>query len=146
MNDQIEDFVAQKWTGNTYIKSCYLDNREVVKSKLKPNEGGIRNLVGAYPLIFAPIKFEGNETAVGVITKCDKEFKDIASARKFLSTIPDANEMMTDKAVELFLNTPARNVFKTVYCNRFYNGSNIVIIGDAAHPFPPVAQGINIAL
>lgn len=103
-------------------------------------------MVGAYPLIFAPIKFEGNKTACGFI-RTKREFKDLAEARKYLHKYdPDVNNMMTDKAVEQFVNTPARNIFKTVNCNRFYNGSNIVLVGDSAHPFPPVGQGINIAL
>jgi len=54
--------------------------------------------------------------------------------------------MITDKGLDLFLATKPRNIFKTVRCNRFHDGSNIVIIGDAAHPFPPVGQGINIAM
>lgn len=54
--------------------------------------------------------------------------------------------MMTDKGIDLFMATKPRNIFKTVYCNRFHNESNIALIGDAAHPFPPVGQGINIAM
>ena len=54
--------------------------------------------------------------------------------------------MMTDKSVETFMNQEPRNIHKSVRCNRFYNGDNVVIIGDAAHPFRPIGQGINIAL
>lgn len=32
------------------------------------------------------------------------------------------------------------------HCNRYYNGSNIVILGDAAHPFRPIGFGINLAM
>ena len=54
--------------------------------------------------------------------------------------------MITDKGLDLFIEAKSRNIFKTVRCNRFHNKNNVVIIGDAAHPFPPVGQGINIAM
>ena len=97
------------------------------------------SFIGAYPLICAPIKYENNETAVGAIGRVKKDVTTKEEARQFLNSIhPHANEMMTDKGLDLFLQAKPRNIFKTVYCNRFYNGSNLVIIGDAAHPFPPI--------
>ena len=40
-----------------------------MKKILNPRQAAVRNMMGAYPLIIAPIKFEGNETAVGVVLR-----------------------------------------------------------------------------
>ena len=85
MDDQIDDFEAKKWEGEAYVKSCYFDNREQVKKILNPREASVRNLVGSYPMIIAPIKFENNETAVGAILKNKKDIQTREEARQFLN-------------------------------------------------------------
>lgn len=73
MVEQIADFEAKKWEGEHFIKSVYFDNREKVKKYLNPREAAARNIMGAYPLIVAPIKYEGNETACGIVIRNQKE-------------------------------------------------------------------------
>ena len=128
------------------IKNIYLDKSDAVKKYCHPRHGAVHNIVG-YLTIFASLKSENNETAIGIIHVGDKQTKTLAETRRFLAGIsPEISEMMTDESVERFMNQQPRNIHKSIKCNRFYNGENIVIIGDAAHPFRPIGQGINIAL
>lgn len=100
-----------------------------------------------YLTIFCNLKSENNETAIGIIHTEGKEVKTIAEARKWLNSVdPTINEMMTDESVQRFVDQKPRNIHKSVHCNRYYNGDNIVLIGDAGHPFRPIGQGINLAM
>lgn len=137
---------VKKFTGNHVIKTLYLDNKEAVKKYCHPTWGYARSIVG-YLTIFACLKSENNETAIGIIHVGDKKTKTIAETRAWLKGVsPEVNEMMTDQSVENLMNQQPRNIHKSVHCNRFYNSDNVVLIGDAAHPFRPIGQGINIAL
>lgn len=147
MAEQVSDFKAEKFTGNHCVKNIYLDNKEKVKDYVHPNYGYGRSMLG-YLTIFAAMKCENNETGIGIIhVGGAKETKTIAETRAWLHNVsPEVNLMMTDESVEKFMNQKPRNIHKSVKCNRYYNGSNVVLIGDAAHPFRPIGQGINLAL
>jgi len=104
MVDQCDDFTAEKIVGMHKVRTLYLDNREEVKRNLKPNVGHPRSILG-YLTIFAPMKFENNETACGICFTEDKKWSNQADCRKFLGTIdPLLNSMMTDEAIKLFMD------------------------------------------
>lgn len=78
------------------IKTIYLDNREMVKKYCYPTWGYARSIVG-YLTIFACLKSENNETAIGIIHVGDKKTKTVAETRAWLKSVsPEVNEMMTD--------------------------------------------------
>ena len=104
MAEQIPDMKVEKFSGNHLIKNIYLDNREVVKKYCEPREGRIRNILG-YLTIFAMVKSENNETAIGIVHVDEKKRNSIAEAREMLKGIaPEINEMMSDESVERFMN------------------------------------------
>lgn len=104
MNDQIEDFTAEKFEGKHFIKNLYLDNREEVKKHCSPNRGYLRSILG-YPTIFATLKYENNETAIGIChVGPEKKLTTIPETRKFLKKIDvNLSAMMTDESVERFM-------------------------------------------
>jgi 2-polyprenyl-6-methoxyphenol hydroxylase-like FAD-dependent oxidoreductase len=149
MAEKIPDFIAERFTGHHVIKNIYLDNTEAVKKYCHPHYGYGRSMIG-YLTVFAMLKSEGNQTAIGIVHVDGYEVtKSIAETRAFFKKIDPTgalNEMMTDNSVENFMNQKARNIHKAVTCNRYYNGDNVVLVGDAAHPFRPIGQGINLAM
>lgn len=82
-----------------------MDNKEKVKGFIHPNWGYARSILG-YLTIFAGLKYENNETGIGLVhVGHAPEMKTIAETRKFLKGIsPEISEMMTDESVERFMN------------------------------------------
>ena len=95
----------------------------------------------------APIKFTGNKNGCAFVGM-GKDFKSVAEARSSFNSngCGILNKLASDKEIEVFIKSEKFDIAKSATINQYYNGSNIVLIGDAAHPFKPIGQGINMAL
>ena len=81
------------------------------------------------------------------IVNLDKDIRDIDHAKQILKSInPDLLKAVSDEKLQAFANFTKKNVAKRCYVSQYYHGDNFVLIGDAAHPFRPIGQGINIAM
>merc|ERR1712061_199681 len=75
---------------------------------------------------------------------CEKVFKSTQEAEKLLrGTI--ASKFISDEEIKLFAKRPCYPIGKMAILNRFHY-KKVILLGDAAAPFPPVGQGINSAL
>ncbi|MEA5593319.1 NAD(P)/FAD-dependent oxidoreductase [Rivularia sp. UHCC 0363] len=64
----------------------------------------------------------------------------------FQQNCPQLKELMSTAEIEAFVNNPISRV-TTVRCNRYHQGENALLIGDAAHAVSPaLGQGCNSAL
>ena len=75
---------------------------------------------------------------------------DFSSKEKLIEFIannfPKLAKLIPPEEAEAFLKRPLSNIV-TVSCNRYHQGDNVVIIGDAAHAISPaLGQGCNSAL
>lgn len=134
---------AENLRGQEYAKSCYLDIKEEVK-KMNPNYLHLWNL--NCMAIAAPLKSTGNsEGCLTVIT--DRNFGSVLEAKSFLASVnPKIVECASMKEIEKFVVNPSINLAKSCKISKLYSGRNVVLIGDAAHPFKPIGQGINVAM
>lgn len=53
---------------------------------------------------------------------------------------------MSEKNIEALAKFKKKNVGKKCWVSQYYHGDNFILLGDAAHPFRPIGQGINIAM
>ena len=96
--------------------------------------------------IAAPLKSTGNTEGCLTIMS-DQEFVNVHDAKRYLVSInPLILECASDKEIEKFAKNPKYNLAKSCELSKLYTGDNVVLIGDAAHPFKPIGQGINIAM
>lgn len=96
--------------------------------------------------IAAPLKSSGNKQG-SLTIMCDKDFKNAHEAKSWLASIsPNILPCASDKEIEKFVTNPKYNLAKSCQLSKIYSRKNVVLIGDAAHPFKPIGQGINIAM
>jgi len=95
----------------------------------------------------APIKFTDNKNGSAFVG-IGRDFKTVAECRAFFKSngLAVLNKLTSDKEIELFIKSEKFNIAKSALINQYYSGDNIVLIGDAAHPFKPMGQGINMAM
>ena len=75
------------------------------------------------------------------------DIRDEAHAKQLLRSInPMFLEAMSQQNMDDFVKFKKKNVAKTCYVDQYYHGSNLILLGDAAHPFRPIGQGINVAM
>ncbi|WP_041933463.1 FAD-dependent oxidoreductase [Gloeothece verrucosa] len=64
----------------------------------------------------------------------------------FADYFPELSKILPEEEAKALLNRPISRVL-TVHCNRYHQGNNVLIIGDAAHSVSPsLGQGCNSAL
>ncbi|MCJ8281780.1 MAG: FAD-dependent monooxygenase [Rivularia sp. ALOHA_DT_140] len=64
----------------------------------------------------------------------------------FQDNFPDVAKLMTVSAAKDFLNKPISKIL-TIRCNRYHQGDNVLLMGDAAHAVSAsIGQGCNAAL
>lgn len=75
------------------------------------------------------------------------EFLNSGNSIEFIAErFPKVAKLITEKEAEAFLERPLSNIV-TISCNRFHQGNNVIVIGDAAHAISPaLGQGCNCAL
>ena len=98
-------------------------------------------------IVYAPIKFTNNKNGAAFVGMGD-DYKNVAECRADFKAkgCDGLNKLTSDKEIEVFIKSEKFNIAKSAMCNQYYNKDNIVLIGDAAHPFKPIGQGINLAL
>lgn len=87
----------------------------------------------------APIKFTGNKNGSAYVG-LDKVYTSVAQCRADFKSkgIDLLNKLTSDKEIEVFIKSEKFNIAKSASINQYYNRDNIVLIGDAAHPFKPL--------
>jgi 2-polyprenyl-6-methoxyphenol hydroxylase-like FAD-dependent oxidoreductase len=90
-------------------------------------------------VVLAPIKFTGNKNGSAFVG-IDKDYKSVAECRAdFKAKSCDVlNKLASDKEIEIYIKSEKFNIAKSASINQYYNRDNIVLIGDAAHPFKPL--------
>ena len=87
-----------------------------------------------------------NQLACATIMS-DEKFDTLEEARAFLNNIsPRFSEMISNKEVLNFMKNPFRKVARAGTVSKYYHKNNFVLIGDAAHSFRDIAQGMDLAL
>jgi kynurenine 3-monooxygenase len=64
----------------------------------------------------------------------------------FQENFPQIGQLMTEEEAEAFLSRPISRIL-TIRCNRYHQGNNVLLMGDAAHAVSSsIGQGCNAAL
>ena len=112
---------------------------------MNPNKLIMSNLLGN-ATVSCTLKHTDNREGCAIINM-NENIRDVDHAKSILKSInPDLLKAVSDEKLEAFANFTKKNVAKKCYVSQYYHGDNFVLIGDAAHPFRPIGQGVNIAM
>ncbi len=90
-------------------------------------------------------EFDNQRMMGALLGKVD--FATVEEAKHYISrTSSQAASMISDEEYALFLKRPTLNLGRGLELNQYHHGSRAVLLGDAAHPFPPSGNGATLAM
>ena len=144
MVEAFPEITATRVTGDEYAYTLYMDNQEVV-SKMKDDVLYMSDLTGN-ATVSCTMKHSGNKEGVAILNM-NEDIRDIEHAKQVLKKInPMFENCMSPDRLKSFANFKKKNVGKNCTVSQYYHGDSMILIGDAAHPFRPIGQGINLAM
>jgi kynurenine 3-monooxygenase len=145
MLEQVQGFTAKKKSFPNYCTMIELDR---VGGGLDPHY--LHGLSIRPFCVAGAIKGEdGLDTArwfCAVGTKKEMVFSSAEEARRFFrDRVPRILELASDESVAAFAHRTCYHIGQKLTCSQLHGGK-VVLIGDAAGPFPPIGQGVNAAM
>ncbi|MDJ0712676.1 MAG: NAD(P)/FAD-dependent oxidoreductase [Prochloraceae cyanobacterium] len=139
----------EKFLPNEYKMLFTPRINEKLGIELQEDRFHIRRISDDFSIMAVPQP--GNMLSCAVAFKKENNpFVNLSSQEKvmelFENHFPALAKFITPEAAEEFFQNPISNI-TTVSCNRYHQGDNAIIIGDAAHAVSPaLGQGCNSAL
>lgn len=145
VQEQVEGFTVERQSIPNYVTMLALDGVGDRMDRSYLHAMSIRHFYVAGAIIGD----DGPETArwfCAIGSKEELSFPSVQAARQFLQdTCPAILELTSDAEVAAFAERPCYHVGQTLTCSSLHAG-RIVLLGDAAGPFPPIGQGVNAAM
>lgn len=139
----------QKFTPTDY-KSVFLFNPEK-NSSVQLERNKIHSwMYDNDTLIVLLYQLDGTMSGVILFPHQKKQILDLTTPQQvlgfFQENFPQIGQLMTDEEAKAFLSKPVSPIL-TIRCNRYHQGDNVLLIGDAAHAVSSsIGQGCNAAL
>ena len=145
VEDQVERFTTETRSLPNYVTMIELDRVGDALDKNYLHALSIRHFYAA-----GAINGDGGPDtprwfcAVG--SKEELSFDSVEEARAlFADTCPRVLELAGEECVAAFAERPCFHVGRSLSCSALHAGK-VVLLGDAAGPFPPIGQGVNAAM
>ena len=92
------------------------------------------------------LKEKDNEVMMGVVFGAN-QFANPQEARNYIRKIrPEIANQISETELQQFIKRTNYNLGRGFILSQFYSGKNAVLVGDAAHAYPPAGSGTGLAM
>ena len=141
-----------KQFGDITVTKFHLDDRMVrtfVMDDAKLFDNGWLYILNTSPLVVTARDAGGSAATASVDWYlAPSSFSDANAYKSYLKSLSEPfYSMLTEQEIEVSYKRGTFDVGRGLFCSQYHsNNGKAVLIGDAAHPFPPIGQGVNIAI